>query len=440
MASEEAAGAAGFGDQLKQLREARGLSRRALGMLARIDGNTISYLERGSSGWPRPRTAQALADALGISLATLLPDPDGIRAAVQAGRVPCGHDDLLALSRALGVQYETVLAMSNDTDPFGIGAPAHWEGARWFTALWDQHQFPRGVHLRRIHYILVSRPTVLPTGQVYLNTLRAFEYLMAASAWARILELVPADAFDDRRNPDPHLYAYATESDEPTWTIESRSSWALPKVPFWMLADLVCALPEVSVSGYDYRPHDQPYHLEVWIEKSTMDDVLLPLCQAYSANLVTSVGFQSITNVVKLLKRIAPIDKPVRIFYISDFDPAGNIMPVGVARQVEFWRSRYAPASDIKLTSLALTHAQVEQYQLPRVPLKDSDTRGTRFEDAYGEGAVELDALEALYPGVLGSLVRTALAGYRDATLKKRLAATQDEASGAIFDEWQSRD
>jgi hypothetical protein len=95
------------------------------------------------------------------------------------------------------------------------------------------------------------------------------------------------------------------------------------------------------------------------------------------------------------------MQKPVRIFYISDFDPSGDNMPIQVARQLEFWRSTYAPESDIKLTPLALTAAQALHYNLPRIPIKDSDLSKAKFEAEYGVGATELDALEALYPGDL---------------------------------------
>jgi hypothetical protein len=87
--------------------------------------------------------------------------------------------------------------------------------------------------------------------------------------------------------------------------------------------------------------------------------------------------------------------KPTRIFYSGDFDPAGDSMPVAVARQIEFWLQDYAPGADIKLTPLALTRDQVITYQLPRIPIKESDARKAGFEERYGAGAVELDALEA---------------------------------------------
>ena len=106
----------------------------------------------------------------------------------------------------------------------------------------------------------------------------------------------------------------------------------------------------------------QPYHLEIWVEKSTMDDVLLPLCRRYHVNLVTGLGFMSITSVIGLLNRIVQSGER-RVLYISDFDPAGDGMPTAVARQIEYWLAHHALESDIKLTPIALTTEQVAAYR-----------------------------------------------------------------------------
>src|SRR4029453_2404048 len=108
--------------------------------------------------------------------------------------------------------------------------------------------------------------------------------------------------------------------------------------------------------------------------------------------------------VINFLQRVQRSQKPTRVFYLSDFDPAGDQMPVAVARQLDFLASQDVPEADIKLTPLLLTRTQVHAYSLPRIPIKESDRRKGQFEDRYGEGAVELDALEALYPGVLATL------------------------------------
>jgi hypothetical protein len=91
---------------------------------------------------------------------------------------------------------------------------------------------------------------------------------------------------------------------------------------------------------------------------------------------------------------------------------------------------------DIKLTPLALTHAQVTTYELPRIPVKESDRRKPGFEERYGAGAVELDALEALRPGELAELVREAVAPYRGQRLAGRFYEVAREAQRAAEDQW----
>ena len=204
--------------------------------------------------------------------------------------------------------------------------------------------------------------------------------MQEAGALARYLNLVAPDAFVDHRNPPPHLFMHRGEPrDEVAVWFDELDAWALPQINSDLSFDTTTVLPGIcEVTGYDYQAIDQPYHLEVWIEKSTMNDVLLPVCEALHINLITGEGFQSITNVVEMLKRVARFGKPARIFYISDFDPAGDGMPVAVARQAEFWLPRYAPGSDVKLTPVVLTRQQVIDFELPRIMVKDSESANLR--------------------------------------------------------------
>jgi hypothetical protein len=83
------------------------------------------------------------------------------------------------------------------------------------------------------------------------------------------------------------------------------------------------------------------------------------------------------------------------VIYISDFDPAGNGMPVSVARKIEHILRRDGHDDlDIRIDPLVLTAEQVERYRLPRIPIKETDARKRHFEARFGTGAVELDALE----------------------------------------------
>jgi hypothetical protein len=108
---------------------------------------------------------------------------------------------------------------------------------------------------------------------------------------------------EDHRNPEPHFpWSWYNASAEPAvvWE-EPLPPWTLPTIATDLAADLDLAFPEPRLTGYDYSVAYQRYHLEIWVEKSTMNDVLLPIIERYGAVLVTSVGFQSVTAAVQLI-------------------------------------------------------------------------------------------------------------------------------------------
>jgi hypothetical protein len=353
-----------------------------------------------------------------------------------------GYKFLKELSKQLQVRIVDLTAMSVTKDPYYAGAPAQKRAAEWFAELFNRFEFPQGVHLRAIHYKLVSQepPIRKPDGESgfsnYINTEKCWDYMQEASRNARHLRLVEAHRFTDARNPGAlkEEAIYEERDADPDWNIEgSVADWKLPALQIakvvMNLATLV--MPKIETSGYDYSLMDQPVHIECWIEKSTMDYVLLPLCQKYGVNLVRGIGFQSITNIIMLLQRLAnlPDDRPTRILYASDFDPSGEAMPVQVSRLIQYYIDDYAPERDIKLTPIALTREQVERYHLPWTPLKEGDKGAVRFQDRHGVGgATELDALEAIHPGVLATLFEEAIVPYRDQTLKRRLTVAAHEA------------
>jgi hypothetical protein len=153
------------------------------------------------------------------------------------------------------------------------------------------------------------------------------------------------------------------------------------------------------------------------------------------------VGFDSVTSVVKMLQRceaFMKIERPIRVFYVSDFDPAGYAMPTAIARQIQFWLWRQGRDADIRLKPLALTKAQIEEYDLPRKPIKDEDRRKESFEARLGEGHVELDALAALHPGEFEKIVARAFEDYRDNALAEQLDDAYSEAMANAEAAWES--
>lgn len=349
-----------------------------------------------------------------------------------------GYEILRNLATESGARVPDLLALNRSNDPFYCGSPAQVEHAEWFARLVAQFAFDGPFHLRRVHYRIVSQrqPVAMVNGQPYQNTEPCWSHLCMAGKAARTLGLVDARRFVDQRNPDPYIFRASPDAGEPFAWLPEIDGLDLPGIAAELPAPAF-ELPTPFVSGYDYTGADQPYLLEVWIEKSTVTDVLLPVCKRFGINLVESAGFQSITASIGLIDRARKAGKPARVFYVSDFDPAGDRMPVAVARQVEY-HLQTAPA-DVALYRLALTAEQVAAYDLPRIPIKASDLRRADFEARHGEGAVELDALEALHPGTLANLLTEAARDYFDPDLPALARDTEREVERAAEIAWRDQ-
>ena len=257
------------------------------------------------------------------------------------------YEQIKQLARETGQRVTDLIPLAPQNDPFYTGTPGDWALAQWFVQLWQAFGYTTRVHIRRIHYQIVSQkpPVVMPNGLPYENTEGCWNVLNLASKAARYLQLVDPGAFVDRRNPEAAVYASHRLSEPEVWT-NSRlwgSQLRLPDFP---------DLPSYRVGGYEPV---QAFHLELWCEKSTMNDVLEPLCQQYGINLQTGLGELSITATLALVHRLEQAGKPARIFYVSDFDPAGQSMPVSVSRKVEYFVRRLGLAVDVRVFPVILT-------------------------------------------------------------------------------------
>lgn len=319
-------------------------------------------------------------------------------------------------------KLKDLLALSPNNDPFFKGSPADVVKTRWFKKLWQEKFKDRiGVHLRGIHYILFGDRYKKLDGKQYENTKKNWTDLQKVATIARILRDAPAESFDDHRAEDPHQLSWrAAFESEPTVKPPYQLPWTLPSFRVDLSAKWSIDAP--SVNGYDPDDYkDRAYYLELWIEKSVSDDVLVPLCDELGVRFVPGLGFQSISNQIKLCQRAREIQKPVRVFFVSDCDKAGRNMPIAVSRGVEYWRKYFCPDADIKVQPIALTKEQVAKLHLPA--------------DFEGDG-VEIDSLVVLHPGALEQIVRDAVAPYLDATINDRLQDAESEARQIVRDEW----
>jgi hypothetical protein len=170
---------------------------------------------------------------------------------------------------------------------------------------------------------------------------------------------------------------------------------------------------------------DQPYRVEVWIEKDALLGVFEPTCVELDAPLFSCRGYTSQSEVWeagrRLLSHLEAGQSPV-ILHFGDHDPSGMDMTRDITERLGLYAEE-----PIEVERLALNYDQVQQYSPPSNPAKVTDSRYAKYVEVHGEESWELDALE---PNVIAELIRSTVLSYRDESLwedaMKRQQAARD--------------
>ena len=156
------------------------------------------------------------------------------------------YESIKQIARQIGRPIKDLVALAVVNDPFYAGvAHRHREG-EWFAEIWSKFGFSEGVHLRRIHYVLVSQSedgeTILKPGdEPYENTSNDWALLNRASLSARYLDLIPLDALVDRRNDEPMIFTSSVPIDAPHVVVQDQEPDAVsyvsdtPDLPAYLL-------------------------------------------------------------------------------------------------------------------------------------------------------------------------------------------------------------
>jgi len=153
----------------------------------------------------------------------------------------------------------------------------------------------------------------------------------------------------------------------------------------------------------------QPQRVEVWVEKDALIDVVQRGAGGLRATTFSCRGYTSSSEIWAAAQRIEGyLDDPevehVTILHLGDHDPSGIDMTRDIGTRVlEFIEGDGHRYYDVEIKRIALNMDQIEQYDPPPNPAKETDSRFESYIQQYGEESWELDALE---PNVLVSLIR----------------------------------
>jgi len=324
-----------------------------------------------------------------------------------------------------------VVAMSAGNDPFWQ-TPGKILKAAWASRIMNKVIKPhlrrinigisasrkiKDIHLRDIHYILGGNYQTWDGSAIYQNTTAHWSDLITAFANARYLDLVDPILIRDNKNKYEQRINY-----RPDYDFEPRIEAGKKDLSKEMVLDLFTSWFEGLKNWHNYMT----VHIEIWAEKDLA--LLEHIAEKYKINTVVGEGETSITQVYRVINRIKKAGKPVRIAYIADCDPVGSNMSKAMSRKMEFIIQQLkADDLDVKLTHLMLTPAQVEQYNLPTIPMKVSksgayETRKDEWMEARNlEGAVEINSFHALYPNEFKRILVKFITSYFDSDIKSKI-------------------
>jgi len=161
------------------------------------------------------------------------------------------------------------------------------------------------------------------------------------------------------------------------------------------------------------RQKGQPCNIEIWTEKDAVSNILKRVSRYYHLRLSVNRGYTSCSAMYSAFKRIygqlVSEDRSTKILYVGDHDPSGLDMIRDIQdRLFEFG------IHDCDVIPIALTMAQIEEYNPPPNPAKINDPRAGQYISEYGNESWELDALE---PEVLRTITEEAVKDFLDQDL-----------------------
>lgn len=255
--------------------------------------------------------------------------------------------------------------------------------------------------LRQLYYQFVARGLIK-------NLQTEYKRLGSIISDARLAGLIDWSAIEDR-----------------TRFLRRTPSWASPR-------DIV----QACADQFKIDPwKDQDNYVEVWIEKDALVGVIEPVCERWRLPYFACRGYASQSEQYTAGKRVLGrlrAGKAVTIFHLGDHDPSG----LDMTRDNQDRLGLFALSSPT-VVRLALNWDQVQRYDPPPNPAKETDSRADSYVARYGHSSWELDALD---PHVIDDLIENAVVDLVDGDAWE--ASMEEEREGrdriqAVVDGWQ---
>jgi hypothetical protein len=234
-------------------------------------------------------------------------------------------------------------------------------------AILDEYRAYLPLTLRQIFYRLVGAYNYPKTEQAYGNL---GEHLNRA----RRAEIIPMEAIRD-------------------------DGGAREGGPGWPSAAAFLDYLRIQAAGFRLdHTIGQPTTLMVLCEAAGMVPQLARITDPYDVPVISSGGFESVTEQYRLAVEIADARRPVELLHLGDHDPSGAHLYLYLIENIAAFAERLGGA--VSFTRLAVIPEQIATLNLPTAPAKETDKRAFRGDTCQVE-SIAPDVLATILDGAI---------------------------------------
>jgi len=216
-----------------------------------------------------------------------------------------------------------------------------------------------------------------PDGAVFANTEEDWIWLSEkAGKAARWLGHIPFDRIIDKRNNPPIIHRQAQV--EPEGDLSG------------FVVDIPDVAPVPVAEGFVAR---QAFSFAIFAEKASLEEICMPIAEQYEADLYLGPGETSDTFIYQIARDAVADGRPLVVFTLTDCDPSGWQMFISIARKLQAIQDLLFPYLQWEIVPVALLPEHVNEFGLPKEPIKKGDKRAAAWKSAFGVEQTELDAL-----------------------------------------------
>lgn len=184
--------------------------------------------------------------------------------------------------------------------------------------------------------------------------------------------------------------------------------------------------------------------VEVWVEKEALAGIVQQATAVVDTLAFPCRGYVSTSEMYVAAQRLRDYvedDREVTILYLGDYDPSGVDMGRDNASRIRQYVGYHVGdrIANVHFRRIALTAAQIAQYNPPPAFAKTTDSRHAGYVASTGQNqAWELDALD---PAVLVALIQNEVIALRDDDVWNKAVEEEKEHRRLlkeVSDKWQS--